>query len=48
MHLDAKFSAAGQSASLSADGVFDGDEGELTLDAGDLLGAGRASPATAR
>jgi len=38
MHMDAKFSVAGQSASLSADGVFDGDEGELTTNVGDLLG----------
>ena len=38
MHMDAKFTVAGQSASLSADGVFDGDEGELTTNVGDLLG----------
>jgi hypothetical protein len=38
MHLDASFDVAGQSASLTADGVFDGDEGEVTLHTGDLLG----------
>ena len=38
MHIDAKFSAAGSPPSLSADGVFDGDEGELTMNLGDLLG----------
>ena len=37
MHLDASFSAGGQSGSLSADGRFDGDQGELTLHLGDLL-----------
>ena len=39
MHLDASFSAAGQSTTLSADGAFDGDQGQVTLHAGDLLGA---------
>ena len=38
MHLDASFSAAGQSTTLSADGAFDGDQGQVTLHAGDLLG----------
>jgi hypothetical protein len=38
MHMDATFTAAGQSASMSADGLFDGDEGELTMNLGDLLG----------
>jgi hypothetical protein len=38
MHLDAKLTADGQSMSLSADGEFDGDEGELTMNLGDLLG----------
>jgi hypothetical protein len=38
MHLDASFSGAGQSGSLSADGEFDGDQGEVTLNVGDLLG----------
>jgi hypothetical protein len=38
MHLDASFTISGMDASFSADGVFDGDEGELTMDMGDLLG----------
>jgi hypothetical protein len=38
MHLDASFNVSGVEASFSADGVFDGDEGELTMDMGDLLG----------
>jgi hypothetical protein len=38
MHMDAKFTVGGQSSSFSADGVFDGDEGELTMNMGDLLG----------
>jgi hypothetical protein len=37
MHLDATFSVAGQSASFSADGAFDGDQGEMTMDMGELL-----------
>jgi hypothetical protein len=38
MRLDAKFSFNGRSSSLSADGAFDGDQGELTLHTADLLG----------
>jgi hypothetical protein len=38
MQLDASFTVSGTSASFSAEGVFDGDEGELTMDMGDLLG----------
>jgi len=38
MHMDAKFTVMGQSASLSADGEFDGDEGQMTMNLGDLLG----------
>ena len=49
MHLDATFSVGRRrAASLSADGVFDGDEGEMTMDLGDLLGqAGLRRRATA-
>ncbi len=36
--IDASFTAEGVSGSIKADGVFDEDEGELTLDASDLLG----------
>ena len=43
MHMDASFTAAGQSASFSADGLFDGDQGEVTLDMGSLLGAAGGS-----
>jgi hypothetical protein len=35
--IDASFSAGGVGGSITADGVFDQDEGELTLDATDLL-----------
>src|SRR5262245_6946739 len=35
--IDASFSANGQSAGFEANGVFDEDEGELTVDATKLL-----------
>jgi hypothetical protein len=39
MHLVANFAVSGQSMSLGADGIFDGDEGELTMNLGDILGS---------
>jgi hypothetical protein len=49
VHLDAAFTVAGQSASFSADGAFDGNEGEMTLDFGSLFAqAGLGGDGTAK
>jgi hypothetical protein len=38
VNIDASFAAGGVSGNLAAEGVFDDDQGELTIDASDLLG----------